>query len=210
MKNLFLTTLCATAILIFTAASCNTSKNAAVNVVEVTETSEVSKSDETKKEAGEQVVVTTQSENQINDQEGEQLDKGMSVSPAQELASIKRTPCYGQCPMYRMTILDNGQVVYEGKRFVEKIGTYSGLLTSEDLETILKVAKETNYLELEDAYDVPVADFPTCVTSFTSNGKTKRVMNKQGAPPSLKKFEMYLDSLIEGLELTKLSDEVNY
>ena len=140
----------------------------------------------------------------------QEIDKGMTSAKAGELASIKRTACYGKCPIYRLTILDNGQVIYEGKQFVEKIGTYAGLLNSEDVETILKKAKETSYFELEDAYDVPIADFPTCVTSVTKAGKTKRVMNKQGAPASLKKFETYLDSLLEGLELKKLSEEVNY
>ena len=133
-----------------------------------------------------------------------------SANQPSVLASIKRTPCYGRCPIYQLTIMDNGEVLYAGKRFVEKLGTYSGLLTSEDLKTILIKAKEANYFELEDSYDVPIADFPTCVTSVTKDGKTKRVMNKQGAPTSLKKFELYLDSLIEGLELKKVSDEVNY
>jgi hypothetical protein len=140
----------------------------------------------------------------------QEIDKGIASAKAEELASIKRTACYGKCPIYRLTILDNGQVIYEGKQFVEKIGTYAGLLNGEDLETILKRAKEISYFELEDAYDVPIADFPTCVTSVTNNAKTKRVMNKQGAPASLKKFETYLDSLLEGLELKKLSDEVSY
>lgn len=149
------------------------------------------------------------SETEVNEEESNS-DKATEGSKANELASIKRTPCYGRCPMYKLTIMDNGEVIYQGKQFVEKLGTYSGLLTSEDLMTILERAKETNYFELEDAYDVPIADFPTCVTSVTKDGKTKRVMNKQGAPPSLKKFELYLDSLIDGLELKKISDEVKY
>ncbi|MFT4526804.1 MAG: hypothetical protein ACI85F_002984 [Bacteroidia bacterium] len=205
MRNLFSIALCGFLGLMMMAASCNTSKIATTSTSETTQVSETTETNDVS-----ETQATESTSTAVNEGNEQELDKGMSVSPAQELASIKRTPCYGRCPMYRMTVLDNGQVVYEGKRFVEKIGTYSGLVSGEDVETILEMAKETNYFDLEDEYDVPVADFPTCVTSVTKDGKTKRVMNKQGAPASLKKFELYLDSLLEGLELTKLSDEVNY
>lgn len=141
-----------------------------------------------------------------------------SESPATEtpstasakLVSIKRTACYGRCPIYQLTIMDNGELLYEGKRFVEKIGTYTGLITGQDLENVIKKINEVKYFELEDAYDVPIADFPTCVTSVNLDGKSKTIMNKQGAPAELKSLELYIDSLIDGLEMKRLSDEVNY
>lgn len=197
MREVFnITTVCFLGLLLI-ASSCKSTK----------ETTTSTETETTKGDAASQAQV--ESEVEIN-AAGGASDKATGDSKANELASIKRTPCYGRCPIYKLTIMDNGEVVYQGKQFVEKLGTYSGLLTSEDLKTILEKAKETNYFELDDAYDVPIADFPTCVTSVTKDGKTKRVMNKQGAPPSLKKFELYLDSLIEGLELKKISDEVNY
>ena len=186
-----ITTACFLGLLVM-AASCSSTKETATATTET-----------------ENVDSKPASETEVNEEESNS-DKATEGSKANELASIKRTPCYGRCPMYKLTIMDNGEVIYQGKQFVEKLGTYSGLLTSEDLMTILERAKETNYFELEDAYDVPIADFPTCVTSVTKDGKTNRVMNKQGAPPSLKKFELYLDSLIDGLELKKISDEVKY
>jgi hypothetical protein len=128
----------------------------------------------------------------------------------QLLVSLKRTPCYGKCPTYRIYIKDNGQLVYEGKRFVEKLGTYEGMVSSVDVENIQNKIREMDYFSLEDAYDVPISDFPTCVTSVNLDGKQKSIMNKQDAPASLRSFEKYLDSLIDGLELKKVSDEIGY
>ena len=194
------------------ASSCKNTKETSVTTTE-TEKSNGNLASQTQVKSDVEINAAVGDSNQgltNSNANNQELDKGMAVAPAGELASIKRTACYGKCPIYRLTILDNGQVIYEGKQFVEKIGTYSGLLTGEDVANVLKMSEETNYFELEDAYDVPIADFPTCVTSVTKDGKTKRVMNKQGAPASLKKFETYLDSLLEGLELKKLSAEVNY
>lgn len=156
---------------------------------------------------------TTQTETKTSsDNSGSenQLDQGMAVPAAKLLASIKRTPCYGRCPMYQLEIMDNGEVVYQGKRFVEKIGTYSGLLAEADIKTLHQRINDVDYFNLEEAYDVPIADFPTCITSVHLEGRSKTIMDKQGAPEKLKQFELYLDSLLEGLELTKLSDEVSY
>jgi hypothetical protein len=114
------------------------------------------------------------------------------------------------CPTYRIYIKDNGQLVYEGKRFVEKLGTYEGMVSSVDVENIQNKIREMDYFSLEDAYDVPISDFPTCVTSVNLDGKQKSIMNKQDAPASLRSFEKYLDSLIDGLELKKVSDEIGY
>ena len=132
------------------------------------------------------------------------------AAEAQLLVSLKRTPCYGKCPMYRISIKDNGELVYEGKRFVERLGTYEALLTSVDVENIKKKVAEADYFILQDAYDVPISDFPTCVTSVNLDGKDKSIMNKQNAPAALISFEKYIDSLIEGLELKKVSEEVSY
>ena len=49
------------------------------------------------------------------------------------LATIQRTACYGQCPMYKATFMDNGEVVYIGRRFVDNIGTYKALLSEEEV-----------------------------------------------------------------------------
>ena len=205
MKTFFSTlSICTLAILLMAAGCKNTQETTTEN--QVTEAENV-----------ETITATTgtvASEEQVksdveNGPEGG-LDKGMAVAPAGQLVTLKRTPCFGRCPIYRVTIMDNGELVYEGKRFVEKLGTYSGLITGQDVEKIIKKINEVGYFKMEDAYDVPIADFPTCVTSVNLDGMTKSIMNKQGAPPELKAFELYIDSLLEGLELKKLSDEVNY
>jgi len=126
------------------------------------------------------------------------------------LASIERTACYGQCPMYKATFLDNGEVVYVGKRFVEKIGTYRTLLSEEEVRSIEKKIAETNYFSLDSLYPTPISDFPSCITEAILNGKRKKVIDKRNPPENLKAFEKFLDSLLEGKELEKLSDNTTY
>lgn len=205
MKSFLSTLSIFTLAILFMAAGCKNTQETTTEA-QVTESEKVETSTATTEIEGSEERVKSDVE---NGPEGE-LDKGMIVPPAGQLVSLKRTPCFGRCPIYRVTIMENGELVYEGKRFVEKLGTYSGLITGQDVENIIKKINEVGYFKMEEAYDVPIADFPTCVTSVNLDGKSKSIMNKQGAPPELKAFELYIDSLLEGLELKKLSDEVNY
>ena len=128
----------------------------------------------------------------------------------QLLASIQRTACYGQCPMYKATFMDNGEVKYVGKRFVEKLGTYSGLISEEQILEIQSKIKEYEYFKLDSLYPTPISDFPSCITEARLDGVSKKVIDRRNPPANLKAFEKFLDSLLEDVELTKVSDITNY
>ena len=80
------------------------------------------------------------------------------------LASINRTVCHGQCPMYKATFMDNGEVEYIGRRFVDNIGTYKTVITAEEVEETIKQIEVADYFSLDSLYPTPIADFPSCIT----------------------------------------------
>lgn len=128
----------------------------------------------------------------------------------QMLASIERTACYGQCPMYKATFLDNGEVIYVGKRFVENVGTYKTLISGEEVLDIKKKITEYDYFGLDSLYPTPIADFPSCITEASLNGTSKRVVDRRNPPDNLKAFERFLDGLLEERVWEKLSDDTDY
>lgn len=133
----------------------------------------------------------------------------MKTEP-QMLASINRTACYGQCPMYKATFMDNGEVFYVGKRFVENIGTYKTLISADEVNDIKAKIVEFDYFSLDSLYPTPIADFPSCITEANLNGERKKVIDRRNPPQNLKAFEKYLDSLLEGRDFEKVSDETMY
>jgi hypothetical protein len=121
-------------------------------------------------------------------------------------ASIKRTPCYGRCPIYEAKIYNSGFVVYEGKRFVDKEGVFTTRLDSDQLSQISQKASELRFFELNDEYDSPVTDFPTTYTSIKNGNITKLVKNRVGGPENLKALESFLDEMLNAVTWTKKSD----
>ncbi|MBI1287609.1 MAG: hypothetical protein GC178_08535 [Flavobacteriales bacterium] len=133
----------------------------------------------------------------------------MQTEP-QLLASIERTACYGQCPMYKATFFDNGEVKYVGKRFVENVGTYRTLISAEDVQDIKKKITESDYFGLDSLYPTPIADFPSCITEANLNGTRKKVIDRRSPPDNLLGFERFLDSLLKDREWEKVSDNTDY
>lgn len=112
------------------------------------------------------------------------------------LASVERTPCFGICPVYKVTIYQSGKVVMHGKRHVPNIGWFTTRLTAQQVNSIIRYASENKVYELNGEYSEPrIADFPTTITELNINYKYKRIVNTQpSAPEVLLNWEKFLDS----------------
>lgn len=93
---------------------------------------------------------------------------------------------------------------------MEKLGTYEGLLTEDEVMAIRNKIVEYRYFELDSIYPTPISDFPSCHTEVQLNGKRKKVIDRRNPPENLRSFEKFLDSLLVGRELTKVSDVTDY
>lgn len=58
------------------------------------------------------------------------------VSRGDLLFSYERTPCFGYCPVYAVTVLKNGRVYFSGKRFVPVADTVITFLPDQSLRQI--------------------------------------------------------------------------
>ena len=52
------------------------------------------------------------------------------------LITMKRTPCYGECPQYMISIYESGIVLYNGVRFVQNTGCFQSNLNRQQINYI--------------------------------------------------------------------------
>lgn len=123
-------------------------------------------------------------------------------------AAIERSPCFGRCPTYLISIYKSGYVVYEGKKWVDNIGFFYTFITSKQLAEIAEMAKKIGFDEMQDAYHDPqVMDAPSTFTSFRVKGKIKRIDNTYGAAPQgLVDFSKFLDDIFTGTTWIKINE----
>ena len=125
--------------------------------------------------------------------------------PKDLLITFERTPCYGTCPDYTLTINAKGSVKFHGGSFTKVKGTRTSKLTNAKLRSIIQKFDAAMFSSLKDAYDNPavcgmmVTDLPNKKFSLRALGITKNVFREGGcigtdaSKPELKRLDELAD-----------------
>ena len=99
--------------------------------------------------------------------------------------------CYGTCPIYSISVDENRQIKYEGKRFVDVIGTYNWIIYEKDFNTLMALIDKkfkADYTHNMQALDLPLTRM---------NIKNKyQVKYKGGCPIEFKKELKQIEMLL--------------
>jgi hypothetical protein len=118
--------------------------------------------------------------------------------------TLERTPCYGSCPVYKVTVLGTGEVEYFGEANVDKTGTHRWSISGRRLQRLEEALERAKYLYLAENYtECGVTDAPGCLISVEyDDGSSKSVIHCHGdpsAPDALTELEDEIDR-ITGVE----------
>lgn len=123
------------------------------------------------------------------------------AEPATTMSNVEirltRGVCFGFCPAYTVTISGEGQVRYEGRRFVNVVGERTSTIPREDVAHLVARFDEIGFNNLRDDYRAQVSDLPTYTVSITRNGQTKSVIDYGGPgvgmPESVRALQAEID-----------------
>ncbi|MGB3545879.1 MAG: DUF6438 domain-containing protein [Saprospiraceae bacterium] len=126
--------------------------------------------------------------------------------PAEPMATLRRTSCYGDCPVFTLSVYPDGALRYEGKRNVEMEGTYVGKTDDAMVKSLGRFATTSRYFTFKNRYpaeDEWTADLPMVVTTMNYNGFENEVQHQFGGPEALTELEQRLEELIKKTVWTK-------
>jgi hypothetical protein len=120
---------------------------------------------------------------------------------------IKRTPCYGSCPVYEAEVLADGSVKYIGEMFVKKMGVHKWKLELDKVELLNKLICKYDYFNIEEKEsNILTSCSPSCITTIKlQDGRKRRIENEYGNnkyPDKLKTFENRIDQIIGSSDYT--------
>ena len=129
--------------------------------------------------------------------------------PLEVAIGLQKTMCYGSCPSFNFSVLNNGYATLTVGRFAEKAfgrhldeGEYTGTIELNEISKITEFAENSGYLKLEDRYDNPmVMDIPAAIS--TINHKT--VFNRHEGP-DLKDLYSRIENLISTVDWVEKPD----
>jgi hypothetical protein len=122
--------------------------------------------------------------------------------PDDVVIRLERTSCFGECPVYTVSIDAKGNVTYDGANFVRVEGRQTDRIPVSRVLAILDIADRIGFFDLRDRYrtirnpdgtETMVTDMPTAFVTITRAGRSKRVEDYLGAPRGLKELEQQID-----------------
>ncbi|MFO1187005.1 MAG: DUF6438 domain-containing protein [Alphaproteobacteria bacterium] len=94
--------------------------------------------------------------------------------------SLTRTPCFGICPSYRVTLKGDGQVRYEGDCFVDVKGVKDYTVDAAAVEKLAKAFEAADFFNLQDEYRAQITDNPTQILSIRIGDRAKSLKDYAG------------------------------
>ena len=123
--------------------------------------------------------------------------------PLEVSIGLQKTMCYGSCPSFNFSVLNNGQATLTVGRYAEKAfgrhleeGKYVGTIDPNEIEKITTYAEKIGYLKLEDRYDNHmVMDIPAAISTINSKTVYNRIEG-----PDLNDLYIRIETLISTVD----------
>lgn len=126
--------------------------------------------------------------------------------------TLERTPCFGGCPVYRLSVSPEGVVSYEGRAGVRRLGVATKRIQPQRVSALLSELEHGGYFSFAPRYTPAepacgryATDSPTAITSVTIGDRTHRIEHDYGcgaAPGALVVLERRIDEALGSSEWT--------
>jgi len=122
------------------------------------------------------------------------------MNPDRQTARITMElgPCYGRCPVYELTVYENGLLIYEGLRYTQRQGRWSKMIARDAVAELIQAFEQSAFESYQHMYKSQIPDLAAVTITYTdAEGKTKSVIGKDGRPDELIELESRLRRLAE-------------
>jgi len=121
----------------------------------------------------------------------------VELSRLDPVIEMSKGPCYGRCPVFTLTVYENGIASYEGERYTDRLGTYVKKLEKGEMQRLLGEFKRANIWQFRDSYRGRIPDMQSVTITYREGGKKKSVTGKEIRPNAIKWLETQLDRIAQ-------------
>ncbi len=114
-----------------------------------------------------------------------------NISLAGDEVKLEKTPCFGSCPVYDITVKRDGRATYNGTNFVNTTGTQTTNLDQGLVNAMFASLDALDFQSFDPLYDANITDLPSSIVTYQGKTVTVRV----GGPADLNAFIDQLHNL---------------
>ena len=108
---------------------------------------------------------------------------------------LKKTECFGDCPIYEVTVDEKGNVIYNGKKHVSVSGIQKFKLTEKQLTVFKNKLAKNDFSTYKKVYDDPqLMDLPS--TFISHKDKQVQIRLWKGIPKELSGVQSYIVDML--------------
>jgi hypothetical protein len=136
---------------------------------------------------------------------GEAEGSHSAVAPS-SVVSLYRSPCYGGCAVYSISVTADGLLTYHGEDGVLQQGTQTTQIPRDQVDALLKELEAAGYFKFASRYRPServcgryVPDAPSVITSVRVGDRNKQIEHDHGcggAPLALNVLESRIDEAL--------------
>lgn len=91
---------------------------------------------------------------------------------------FKATPCFGTCPVFTMSIKEDGTADYHAGRFNNLNGHFTSVIHQPQLDSLMTLIESAHVFNLKNNYSSSWTDHPTYTfTVKLKNGRSKKIVD---------------------------------
>ena len=88
--------------------------------------------------------------------------------------------CFGECPIFNLSISADGTVVYYASLFTEKEGIFISAIPKPQLDRLVRSISKCDFFQLENEYEAPCTCMPTYTLAVTLKNGLKKTIEDYG------------------------------
>jgi hypothetical protein len=125
------------------------------------------------------------------------LNKNTKLNELTRVIEMSKGPCFGTCPVFTISVYDNGVVSYKGERHTDKNGLYVKILKKAELQSLTNAFKNADLWQYRDVYKSQIPDLQTVTITYYEEGDIKSIVGKDGRPSVVLELENMLDAIAD-------------
>ncbi|MGH8081533.1 MAG: DUF6438 domain-containing protein [Lysobacter sp.] len=133
------------------------------------------------------------------------------VALADVRIALERTACFGSCPSYRVEIGGDGQVVYQGRDYVDVRGRHAYRIPVEAVAGLVESLRTRDLWSLRPSYRASITDNPTYLLTLRMGDQTHFIADyvgeEAGMPVVVSEFEDEVDRVSGARSWVNLSGD---
>jgi hypothetical protein len=114
--------------------------------------------------------------------------------------TLRRGPCFGNCPIYELTLRGDGTASYDGGDYAPRNGRYEGRVDPAAVESLLDLLEEVDFWRMEPDRQLRVQDLPEIILTAERANRGRHRVHTNLPPRELEPVQVAIDSVANLIE----------